>query len=173
MKQLHSIFADVCRSGAAFVEKHGSRYDLARPWIDGGYIYATDAMFAVRRRLGACELPTCTTNGAIEIGGLFSVEAARTEVAVPDTELAVCDSCFSGCDQCWWTCEAVAENQIIAGRIFSAKSVTLLRRHGIKSLWLCDDDHLPPKCPTDVKPARFVIDDCEGLVMPMIPKGEL
>lgn len=155
---LNPIFQDICLA----CQSMDSRYELTRPHVRKGHVYATDGRIAVRSGIYDVALPPLCAEGANtpDVLGLFA-ECERNPFVLLDTR-KLCRYCLDGCEFCWWTNEAVSDHVTIGGVKFNARYLTLLLKHGVNTLEVGANDQVP---------ARFVVDEtCEGLLMPMVSR---
>lgn len=151
---LHPIFFDICKS----CDGVESRYDLTRPFVQRGYIFATDGRIAVMSKIDNIEYPPLSAKGPDDLFSRFATQD-RCLCQLPATKLVVCSECFDGCECCWWAGEAVSEHVVIHGIKINAAYLTLLKKHGVTEVYVGENDSVP---------IRFQLHGVEGLLSPMV-----
>lgn len=128
LDSLDPIFADC-------VDTRGTRYGVDQPWVQDGFVYATDGKIIVRQKTRRANSRFKAPDGLM----LFrSVELSSESVALPDigpeqpkTLCPCCGGGFDGTDCIERKAEPV---ELGPGLAIADRYVWLLRRHGITEI---------------------------------------
>lgn len=187
LKDLHPIFTDCCA-------KENTRYAIARPWVSGGFVYATDGIICVRQPSDGPDSPQpdgATWPPAGDVYDVYGDMETSRIIQIPPLELEAsectdkCEACRGRkyisfdthgrgaitCEQCdglgtytWQQWPVIKFGHLM---FFNGRYISILLNHGIVAFRVGFS-------PRHVGPAigRFKLDVIEGVLAGMAGSAE-